>query len=95
MSDINLWEVIVAKFDKLDERLESFEKAQAEANIIAAKQEVNLEQHMKRTEMLESRMEPVERHINILNGALKAIGAGAVVLSLITGILKLLEYVRH
>lgn len=95
MSDINLWEVIVAKFDKLDERLESFEKAQAEANIIAAKQEVNLEQHMKRTEMLESRMEPVERHINILNGALKAIGAGAVVVSLITGILKLLEYVRH
>ena len=95
MSDINLWEVIVAKFDKLDERLESIEKAQAEANIIAAKQEVNLEQHMKRTEMLESRMEPVERHINILNGALKAIGAGAVVVSLITGILKLLEYVRH
>ena len=84
-----------SKFDKLDERLESFEKAQAEANIIAAKQEVNLEQHIKRTEMLESRMEPVERHINILNGALKAIGAGAVVVSLITGILKLLEYVRH
>ena len=95
MSDINLWEVIVAKFDKLDERLESIEKAQAEANINAAKQEVNLELHMKRTEMLESRMEPVERHINILNGALKAIGAGAVVVSLITGILKLLEYVRH
>lgn len=75
-------EAIENKVDRLDERLDTIEK-------VLIKQELNLEIHIKRTNLLEESVEllrqdlrPVERHVDYIHGALKFIG----IVSLIVGI---------
>lgn len=91
MSDINLWEVIVAKFDKHEEKMDAMLDKQAEMNIILAKQEISLAEHIKRTNLLEIKLEPVEKHVNTVNVILKIIGAISVAATLVIGILKLVQ----
>lgn len=76
--------IILTKINKLDERMD-------ESNIILAKQEVSLSEHIKRTNILEDKIEPVERHVQLVNSILKIIGGIAVLMSIITGIIKVIE----
>lgn len=46
------------------------------------KQESQLAEHIRRTNILEDKIEPVERHVYMMNGALKFLG----LLSLLAGI---------
>jgi hypothetical protein len=94
MSDINLWEVIVAKFDKIDNKLDSIEASQAETNIILDKQEVNIAIHVKRTNILEDKIVPIEKFMEVVNGILKAIGGLAILISIVTGIIKIVQYIH-
>lgn len=73
---------IESKIDKLDSRLDIID-------ITTAKQEINIHEHIRRTNLLEERVEqireelkPVEIHVHYMHGTLKAIG----VLSLLIGI---------
>ena len=91
MSDINLWEIILAKFDKHEEKLDVLIEEQHSMNIILAKQEVSLAEHIKRTNILESKLEPVEKHVSMVNAGLKIIGAISVAATIIIGILKLVQ----
>lgn len=53
--------------------------------IILAKQEDNLQEHMKRTELSEQRLELVENHVMFMNSAVKVIAAiGGIALFVIT-----------
>jgi chromosome segregation ATPase len=81
---------LLNKLDQLDERLHSID-------VTLAKQEVNLQEHMRRTELLEAEVndvrasiEPVQDHVKIVNGILKFIGFLALLVGLATGLLKLL-----
>lgn len=96
MSDINLWEVIVAKFDNHDKKLDEIKEEQAKTNTILAVQEVNLREHMARTRLLEERIIPVEKHVTIFNGVLKAVGAITTLGAGILGIIKVIEhFIKH
>ena len=62
---------IEAKVDKLDENMTTMDKT-------LVKQEANLAEHMRRTELLEiqhaqieSELEPVKNHVNQIKGVLK------------------------
>lgn len=69
-------DLIIAKLDKLDERLDS----QAETLI---RNTVTLEDHVKRTNILEADMKPVKAHVNTVNLIAKiALGALALLQSL-------------
>lgn len=59
-----------AKVDKLDDRLDSVDKT-------LILQEANLKEHMKRSDLLEKKLEPVERHVNAVNTVFKLIGVVA------------------
>lgn len=58
------------KLDKLDERLDSVDKT-------LVRQHEQLKYHIQRTNLLEAKFEPVEKHVNMVHGALKLIGATA------------------
>ena len=82
---------IDTKVDKLDERLDSIEK-------VLIKQELNLEIHIKRTNLLEESvgllrqdLRPVERHVDYVHGALKFIGIISVVVGIFAAVKELLS----
>jgi len=71
--------------DKIDKIVESI----GEINVTLAKQEVSLSEHIKRTNLLEQKLEPVEKHVAMVNGALKFIGTLALIAGIIEAALKL------
>ena len=88
---VNHLERIEGKVDKLDERLDSAEK-------IAIKQEHNLEEHMKRSDLLEQSqnalqeaVKPILKIYTVAWGICKIVAATALVVTLVSGILRLLN----
>ena len=55
------------------------------------KQQVLLDEHIRRTEILELKLEPVEKHVAALNGGLKALGVLSLVVGIFAAILKIFK----
>jgi hypothetical protein len=80
---------ILKKLDKLDDRLDSMDKT-------LVKQEANLAEHMRRTEVLEesveyirkSELKPIQNHVVMVEGVIKFIGFLSVVLGIIQVVIK-------
>jgi len=53
--------------DKVDKVVDQI----SEVNITLAKQHVSLKEHIRRTALLEDKMEPIDRHVKMVNGAVK------------------------
>jgi predicted nucleic acid-binding Zn-ribbon protein len=80
---------IEEKLDKVDEKLSSID-------ITLAKQAKDLEHHIYRTDLAESNieilrkeMQPVKKHVALMDASLKVIGAIASVITFVIGIIKL------
>lgn len=71
-------ERIEVKIDDVSDRIGSIDAT-------LAAQHVSLELHIKRTNLLEEKLAPVERHVAMLNGALKLLG----ILAVLGGLLEL------
>lgn len=65
---------VLDKLDKLDTRIDNID-------ITLAKQHLSLEEHIKRSNMLEAKLEPVEKHVNSVNAVLKFAGGIAILLA--------------
>lgn len=65
--------------DKLDKVVDHI----ASIEVTLAKQHTSLEEHIRRTNILESKVEPIEKHVNMVQGAIKLI----LILSAAAGIL--------
>jgi hypothetical protein len=72
-----------------DNRLDSLEK-------VALKQEINLQEHMKRSDHLEemiklesARVEIVTKHVSMVEGALKMVGIVSIIVGIVVGISRL------
>lgn len=76
-------EKLHGKIDKIAERINSID-------VTLAKQHEQLKEHIRRTNILEQKLEPVEEHVAMINGAFKFIGILSVIIGVITGIIKLL-----
>jgi hypothetical protein len=68
---------ILDKLDAMDAKLHSIDKT-------LVKQEENLAEHMRRTKLLEDKLQPVEDHVKYMHGALKLL----IVVSIVFGIMK-------
>lgn len=73
---------IESKIDKIADHISSID-------VTLAKQQVILDEHVKRTNLLEKKLEPVERHVTVINGLMKLIAALGTIIGLIHGMLKL------
>lgn len=78
------------KLDKIDEKISS-------VDVTLAKQAKDLEHHIFRTdlaeenlEMLRREMEPVKKHVALMDAGLKVIGALASIALFVLGVIKLL-----
>lgn len=83
MADIELLEKIYTKVEKIAED-------QSDMKIIMAKQEISLEEHIKRTSLAEENLsmlrddfKPVQKHVHMMNGFAKFITLSAAVAGVI------------
>ena len=45
--------------------------------------------HIKRSETLESKIEPIEEHVYMMNGALKVLGVVSAIVAIVAGLIKI------
>jgi len=76
--------------NKLEDKVDKILEQQGEMNVTLAKQSVILDEHIKRTNLLEVKLAPIEKHVIMLNGVLKFIGMVAIVVGVIEGLLKII-----
>lgn len=77
MSDDKRLERIETKIDDIGDHLASID-------VTLSGQHISLRDHIRRTAILEAQIKPIEKHVAMMNGALKFIG----VLALIAGIIE-------
>lgn len=71
-----------AKIDKILEKIHSID-------ITMARNTASLEAHMKRTDLLEKKLEPVENHVSLINASFKVFGAVGAVIGIAVTLYKL------
>jgi hypothetical protein len=75
--------------DRIERKIDKIADHIGNIDVTLAKQEVTLADHIRRTELLEEKMSPVEKHVNMVHGVLKAIAAIGTIVGIVHGILKL------
>lgn len=68
--------------DEIKKEIKEIQRSLNNIDVTLAKQHVSLEEHIRRTNLLEQKLEPIDTHVKMVNGAFKFIG----ILSLIVGI---------
>jgi hypothetical protein len=58
-----------SKFDKIEMKLDGISDDITEIKVIMARNTMSLEEHIKRTNILEEKLEPVEAHVLKVEGA--------------------------
>lgn len=81
---------------KLEEKLEKIDERLSSIGITLVKQEVNLREHMRRTQLNEQAIEkitdnlvPINKHVSHVEGAFKVLGMIATAAGVIAGVIKL------
>lgn len=82
MSDDKRLERIELKVDDLGDHLTSID-------ITLAAQHVSLREHIKRSNMLEAKMAPIEKHVAMVSGALKLLGVLATIFAILQALHKI------
>lgn len=75
---------------RLEDKVDKIADNISEINVTLAKQSVILDEHVKRSNLLEAKMVPLEKHVTMVNGVLKFFGLIAVFASIIEVFLKIL-----
>lgn len=78
------------KLQRIENKVDTVVEHIGNINITLAKQHVSLDEHIRRTALLEQQVKPIERHVNMVNGVLKFIGFISLLLGIATSALKLL-----
>lgn len=68
--------------DQINKKLDKIIDVQGEQAVTLARLTVSVEEHVRRTNILEDDMGPIKDHVSMVNGALKLIG----VLGILAGI---------
>jgi len=77
------------QLDRLEEKLDKMIEKTASIDVTLAKQSVILDEHVKRSNLLEAKLAPVERHVAVVHGILKLIGVLTALVGAIKGFLTL------
>lgn len=77
------------KFDKLDIKIDKIQDRLTSIDVTLAAQHESLKLHIKRTNLLEQKLRPVEDHVTVVHGVLKLLGLATVLLGIIQALMKL------
>jgi uncharacterized protein YaaN involved in tellurite resistance len=85
------------KLGRILDKIDTIDSSLTEISVTLGKQEVSLSEHIKRTNLLEERIEllreemrPVEKHVFYMHGALKALGVVSLIIGVLVAIKQLL-----
>ena len=74
------------RLDRIEIKLDEVAQRLGSIDSTLAAQQVSLDEHIRRTEILESDIKPVKKHVNMIEGAIKFIGLLAMFAAIIEGI---------
>lgn len=77
------------RINRIEDKVDKIIEKMAETNVILASQHESLVIHMKRSDLLEKKIEPVEKHVAMMQGAIKLVMLLGVMGSIISVVLKL------
>lgn len=94
--------MITFRLDRIDDHIGKIASHSANVDVTLAKQSVLLEEHIRRTRLLEERVEqeaqdvtetmaPIKRHVEGLQFLMRAVGVVTSIAALVAGVLKLLS----
>lgn len=84
MSDSERIARIENKIDVMGDKISSIDST------LAAQHE-SLKYHIKRTDMLESNIVPLQKHVNMIHGVLKLLGVAALLATIATAIVQIIH----
>ena len=76
---------------RLEAKLDKIADIQLDQAKLLERNTVTLEEHVRRTNILESKLEPVEKHVTMVNGVFKALGIVATLVGIAGGMAKLMN----
>jgi BRCT domain type II-containing protein len=86
--------------ERIYEVLDKISDDVSELKVTSAKQEENIKEHIRRTEIAEENLElirkemqPLKEHVIVINGVLKIVGAVSVIVGSIAGIVRMFEII--
>jgi len=79
------------KLDKIEAKIDKIQEKMSNIDVTLAAQHESLKLHIKRTDLLERKMEPVEKHVAMVHGALKLLGF----IALLAGIAESVRVIIH
>lgn len=71
------------RLNRIEEKLDTITDRLASIDVTLAKQSVILDEHVKRSNLLEAKLTPVERHVSMVSGAIKLIVLGSAIAGII------------
>jgi hypothetical protein len=83
-----------SKLDRIEGKVDKVYDKLSELNTITVKQQVILDEHVKRSTMLEDKMVPVEKHVARVDGALKLVGLIGVIAAIAESIAIVSEWLH-
>lgn len=82
------------RFDRLEEKIDGIKDEMSKTNVILAKNTESLEYHIKRTDLLESKVSHIEGHVKMMQGATKVVGALLALASLTWVVINIIDYLN-
>lgn len=86
--------------ERIFNTLDKIQEDISDLKIVSVKQEENLKEHIRRTELAEENIallrkevEPVKHHVAVINGALKVIGFISVIIGTFAGIFQIINII--
>ena len=73
------------KIDKIDQRINN-------VDVTLAAQHESLKDHIRRTNLLEEQVKPIEKHVNMVNGAIKFIGILGIIAAIIEAVVMIMRH---
>lgn len=86
---------IESKIDSIQQDVREILITQGKHHVTLEDQAGDLREHIRRTDLLEQQIKPLETKAAMIEGALKLIGILAVLAGIIEGVVALLEYLKH
>lgn len=62
------------RLDRIEDKVDTISDKLGATNEILAAQHESLKQHMRRSDLLEEAIKPLQKHVSMVDGALKLIG---------------------
>lgn len=76
---------------EMSKAIENIDSSVDSINITLAKQEVSLNEHIRRTTLLEQELKPIQQHVNRVNALMLLLGGILAVVGAVKGIIEIIQ----